>query len=64
MAAVSEFAQLQLRFVEQVQWRYELIRPLVLFEEPPAPPVAMRQRAHATGSPPETVREFTRRFEQ
>ena len=64
MAMASEFAQLQLRFVDQVQWRYELIRPLVLLEERPAPPEAMRQRAHATGSHPETVRKFTRRFEQ
>jgi Homeodomain-like domain len=64
MEATSEFAQLQLRFVDQVQWRYELIRPLVLFEERPTPPEAIRQRAHATGSHPETVRKFTRRFEQ
>jgi hypothetical protein len=47
MEATSEFAQLQLRFVDQVQWRYELIRPLVLFEERPTPPEAIRQRAHA-----------------
>src|SRR5262245_8360717 len=64
MEAASEFRQLQLRFVDQVQWRYELIRPLVLFEECPAPPEAIRQRAHATGRHPETVRKFTRRFEQ
>jgi Homeodomain-like domain len=64
MAVASEFAQLQLRFVDQVQWRYELIRPLVLLEERPAPPEAIRQRAHATGSHPETVRKCTRRFEQ
>src|SRR5262245_39591533 len=64
METASEFAQLQLRFVDQVQWRYELIRPLVLLEERPAPPEAIRQRAHATGSHPETVRKFTRRFEQ
>jgi Winged helix-turn helix len=64
MEAASEFAQLQLRFMDQVQWRYELIRPLVLFEECPAPPEAIRQRAYATGRHPETVRKFTRRFEQ
>jgi hypothetical protein len=64
MAVASECAQLQLRFVDQVQWRYELIRPLVLLEERPAPPEAIRQCAHATGSPPETVRKFPRRFEQ
>jgi hypothetical protein len=64
METAREFAQLQLRFVDQVQWRYELIRPLVLLEERPAPPEAIRQRAHATGSHPETVRKFTRRFAQ
>jgi hypothetical protein len=30
MDPTAEFAQLQLDFVDQVQWRYELIRPLVL----------------------------------
>lgn len=64
MEAAHEFAQLQLRFVDQFQWRYELIRPLVLFEEHPAPPHAIRQRAHDTATHPETVRKFTRRFEQ
>jgi hypothetical protein len=28
---VMEFAQLPLRFGDQVQWRYELIRPLLDF---------------------------------
>jgi len=27
MEAASNFAQLELRFVDQIQWRYELIRP-------------------------------------
>jgi hypothetical protein len=27
----AAFAQLQLGFVDQIQWRYEVIRPLVLF---------------------------------
>jgi transposase InsO family protein len=58
------FPQLQLRFVDQLQWRYELIRPLVLFEDRPAPPPAIRQRAHETATHPETVRKLTRRFEQ
>ena len=30
---VAEFAQLPLRFGDHVQWRYELIRPLVLFDD-------------------------------
>ena len=28
-----DFAQLELHFVDQMQWRYELIRPLGLFAE-------------------------------
>lgn len=64
MEAASAFAQLQLRFVDQFQRRYELIRPLILFEERPTPPHAIRQRAQETGTHPETVRKFTRRFEQ
>jgi hypothetical protein len=59
-----DFTQLQLRFVDQIQWRYELIRPLVLFEDRPAPQPAIRQRAHETATHPETVRKLTRRFEQ
>jgi len=59
-----DFTQLQLRFVDQIQWRYELIRPLVLFEDRPAPQPAIRQRAHETATHPETVRTLTRRFDQ
>ena len=33
MEPMRDFAQLQLHFVDQIQWRYELIRPLVLFAE-------------------------------
>ena len=58
MEAASDFAQLELRFVDQIQWRYELIRPLVLFEDHPA-----RQRAHETHTHPETVRKLRRRFQ-
>jgi hypothetical protein len=64
MEAASEFAQLQLRFVDQFQLRYELIRPLVLFEERPSTQQAITQRAYDTATHPETVRKFTRRFEQ
>jgi hypothetical protein len=58
MEAASDFTQLELRFVDQIQWRYELIRPLVLFEDRPA-----RQRAHETHTHPETVRKLRRRFQ-
>jgi transposase InsO family protein len=59
MEAASDFAQLELRFVDQIQWRYELIRPLVLFENRPA-----AQRAQETHTHPETVRKLRRRFQQ
>ena len=56
---MPDFAQLQLRFVDQLQWRYELIRPLVLFEGGTA-----AQRAQETQTHPQTVRKLTRRFQQ
>jgi transposase len=45
--------------VDQIQWRYELLRPLVLFAEGTAP-----QRAEDTHTHPDTVRTFLRRFRQ
>ena len=59
MEPMRDFAQLQLHFLDQIQWRYELIRPLVLFEEG-----TPTQRAQATGTHPDTVRTLTRRFRQ
>lgn len=57
MEPARDFAQLQLHITDQMQWRYELIRPLVLFEEgTPA------QRAQETQTHPDTVRTFVRRF--
>ncbi len=54
-----EFAQLQLRFTDHVQWRYELIRPVVLMQNRTA-----AQRAEETQTRPETVRRLSRRFRQ
>ena len=59
MGAMPDFDQLQLRFVDHVQWRYELIRPVVLIENRTA-----AQRAEETHTHPETVRHLTRRFRQ
>ena len=59
MDSTAEFAQLQLRFVDQTQWRYEVMRPLVLFADRTATP-----RARETAMHPETVRAFHRRFRQ
>ena len=57
MEPARDFAQLQLQFVDQIQWRDELIRPLVLLAEGTPP-----QRAEETHPHPDTVRTFLRRF--
>jgi transposase len=59
MDPLADFAQLELHFVDQVQWRYEVIRPIVLFDDRTA-----AQRAVETHTHPETVRKLTRRFRQ
>jgi Integrase core domain/Winged helix-turn helix len=55
----AAFAQLQLGFVDQIQWRYEVIRPLVLFADRTA-----QQRAQETQTHPTTGRTLQRRFHQ
>jgi hypothetical protein len=55
----EDFAPLQLQFVDQTQWRDEVIRPMVLFADR-----TPRQRAHETQTHPATVRTLTRRFQQ
>ena len=57
MEPLADFTQLQLHFVDHVQWRYEVIRPIVLFDDRTA-----AQRAVETHTHPETVRKLTRRF--
>ena len=59
MEPTAAFAQLQLGFVDQIQWRYEVIRPLVLFADRTA-----TQRAQETATHPDTVRALQRRFHQ
>src|SRR5437870_6956663 len=59
MEPMSDYAQLQLHFVDHVQRRYEVIRPLVLLGDRTA-----AQRAEETQMHPETVRDLTRRFRQ
>lgn len=53
----AEFAHLQLRFTDQTQRRYEVIRPLLFFKDRTA-----TQRAQETETHPDTVRTFLRRF--
>jgi transposase InsO family protein len=57
MASLSDYAQLQLRFVDSVQRRYEVIRPIILIGDR-----TTAQRAEETQLHPETIRELTRRF--
>lgn len=59
MDPTAEFAQLQWRFADQTQRRYEVIRPLVLFADRTA-----TQRARETATHPDTVRTLHRRFRQ
>ena len=59
MEPTAAFAQLQLGFVDQTQWRYEVIRPLVLFADQ-----TVQQRAQDTHTHPDTVRTLRRRFRQ
>ena len=53
----EDFAQLQLHFVDRLQWRYEVIRPLLLFADR-----TLKQRAEETQTHIETVRDLLRRF--
>jgi helix-turn-helix protein len=55
----DDFAPLQRQFVDPTQWRYEVIRPIVLFADR-----TPRQRADETDTHPATVRTLTRRFRQ
>jgi hypothetical protein len=57
--STAAFAQLQLGFIDPIQWRYEVIRPLVLFADRTA-----TQRAQETETHPDTVRALQRRFRQ
>ena len=59
MAPRRDVAQLTFQFIDQIQWRYELIRPLVLLAEG-----TPTQRAAATHTHPDTVRALARRFRQ
>jgi Putative ATPase subunit of terminase (gpP-like) len=55
----EDFAQQQLQFVDQTQWRYDVIRPIVLFAAR-----TPRQRAHETDTHHARVWRLTRRLRQ
>src|SRR5262249_26528904 len=56
---LRDFAPLQLHFVDHIQWRYEVIRPLVLWPADAAAPGAEEPHLHR-----DAVRRLTRRFQQ
>jgi hypothetical protein len=56
--AARDFIQLPPRFIDTIQRRYELIRPLVLFDEG-----TPTERALATNPYPETVRTLLHQFQ-
>ena len=56
MSAVEDFAQYQLRFVDDIQHDYEVIRPIVLFAE------TIAERSRQTGIEPTVVGAKARRF--
>ena len=55
----EDVAQLRLQWTDRTPWRYEVIRPLVLFADRTPP-----QRSRETQTHPATVRRLTRRFRQ
>jgi transposase InsO family protein len=55
----EDFAQLQLQVTDRTQWRYEVIRPVILFADR-----TPQQRSRETQTHPTTVRRLTRRFRQ
>ena len=59
LARTTDFGQLTLSFVDPIQWRYEVIRPVVLLRD-----TTPQQRAHQTHTHPYTVRRLVRRFQE
>jgi hypothetical protein len=55
----EDFAHLQLPLTDRTQWRYDVIRPVVLFADR-----TLQQRSRETQPHPATVRRLTRRFRQ
>jgi transposase InsO family protein len=53
----EDFNQLQLRFINGIQERYEIIRPLVLFED-----ITVEERSRQTKRHPQAIRKHVKRF--
>jgi transposase/transposase InsO family protein len=59
MSLTDDYGQLKEKFVDDVQDRYESIRPLVLFED-----ISINERAKQTGSSRNTIKKRVRQFKQ
>lgn len=59
MSRTEDFVQLKLKFVDDVQERYESIRPIVLFED-----VSIEKRAAEIRSNTQTIRKRIKRFKK
>ena len=56
MTSIESFQQLQLHFIDPIQYQYEAIRPVVLHTQPVA------QRSRETEIPRTTLNEKAKRF--
>src|SRR5919108_512932 len=57
IARTEDFRQLEFLFTDHVQWSYELIRPIALFED-----ITIKGRSQETGRHPKTISKHLRRF--
>jgi hypothetical protein len=58
LVRTTDFAQLTLSFVDPIQWRYEVLRPVVLLRD-----TTPQRRAYETHTQPYTVRRLVRQFQ-
>ena len=59
MSPTDDYHELKHKFTDDVQDRYESIRPLLLFED-----ISIRERAKQTGSSKNTIKKRVRKFKQ
>jgi transposase InsO family protein/transposase len=59
MSLADDYDQLKEKFIDDVQDRYESIRPLILFED-----VSIKERAKQTGSSKNTIKKRVKQFKQ
>ena len=57
IAHTEDFRQLEFLFIDHIQWSYELIRPIALFED-----ITIKERSQETGRHTKTISKHLRRF--